>query len=107
MKEEKIYSEKKPIIKSGIEWKADEKGIVTLKIKNSGLIKRILKVPEICYIHLDETGSFIWQKIDGKKNIYEIGADLKENFHEKAEPIMARLKKFFQILKNYKLIEWI
>ena len=104
---EKLYPEKKPMIKQDIKWEADKNGVVTLELKNNGLIKRLLKIPKVTYIHLDEKGSFVWQKIDGKKNIYEIGKDLREKFHEKTEPTMARLKKFLQILKNYKLIEWI
>ena len=29
-----------------------------------------------CFIKLDEYGSFVWQQIDGKKSIYEIGKEL-------------------------------
>jgi len=102
-----MKSEKKPVKRSNIMWEVDDTGNVTLKIKNNSIIKRILNQPVMNYIHLDELGSFVWEKIDGKRDVCEIGDELENYFPEKAEPIMERLNKYLAILKSYKLIEWV
>ena len=88
----------------------DEKGVVTLEIENKGVFNRIaqklFKKPKITYIHLDETGSFVWPLIDGEKNITDIGVLVKEHFGEKAEPLYERLSKYFKILESYGFVEF-
>jgi len=89
-------------------FKTDEKGIVTLEIVNKGFFNRIAQVifkkPKISYIHLDEFGSFVWNVIDGEKDITEIGKLVEEHFGEKANPLYPRLAKYFQILESYKFV---
>lgn len=88
-----------------IAFTVDEKGRVTLEIENKGLFNKIaqklFKKPKISFIHLDEMGSFIWQLIDGKKDIAAIGIDVKEHFGENAEPLYDRLCQYFKILESY------
>ena len=88
----------------------DEKGIVTLQIENKGvfnfLAQKLFKKPRISYIHLDEMGSFIWQLINGENSIEKIGVEVEAHFGEKANPLYERLSKYFEILKNYKFIEY-
>lgn len=90
---------------------ADEKGMVTLEIENKGvfnfLAQKLLKKPRISYIHLDEMGSFVWPLIDGERNIEQIGKEVELHFGEKANPLYERLSQYFEILKNYKFIEFI
>ena len=97
-----------PVRSDALTWKADDKGIVTLTIENTGLMNRICQKiflkPEHTYIHLDKLGSFIWPLIDGKKSILELGDPVKEHFGEDAEPLYPRLAKFFQILESYHFI---
>mgnify|MGYP002513593675 CR=1 FL=1 len=104
----KNYLEKKPIRKNGLNWTKDEKGIVTLEIENKGVFNRLaqklLKKPKISYIHLDETGSFIWPLIDGEKDIIALGELVEEHFGEKAHPLYERLSQYFKILENYGFI---
>lgn len=104
------YLEKIPVRKEGLRWDADDKGIVTLYVHNTGLMMKItqklLKKPEYTQVHLDENGSFIWPLIDGNKNIIELGKDVKEHFGEKAEPLYPRLAKFFQILESYSFVSF-
>lgn len=104
------YLEKIPVRNPAINWKTDEEGKVTLEIENKGVFNRIfqviLKKPKISYIHLDETGSFVWPLIDGEKDITEIGKYVEEHFGEKANPLYERLIQYFQILENYKFITW-
>ena len=104
------YLERKPSRPEGISWSADEKGIVTLDIENTGVFNRIaqkiLKKPKVTHIHLDETGSFVWSLLDGEKTIIELGKDVEAEFGEKAHPLYERLAKYFQILDSYHFIEW-
>ena len=102
------YLENKPLKNEKIGWSVDEKGMVTLEIENKGVFNRIaqklLKKPKISYVHLDETGSFVWPLIDGEKDIIAIGKAVDAKFGEKAHPLYERLAKFFQILESYGFI---
>ena len=99
------YLDKIPEKNKDIKWNKDENGAVTLEIENKGVMNRIaqklFKKPKISYIHLDETGSFVWTMIDGAKDISAIGKELEEEFGEKAHPLYERLAKYFQILESY------
>lgn len=102
------FLERTPKRKENIKWTADEKGIVTLEIENKGVFNRIaqklFKKPKISYIHLDENGSFIWQLLDGEKDLTEIGIKVDERFGEAAHPLYERLAKYCQILESYGFI---
>ncbi len=104
------YLEKIPVRPEHIKWSADEDGIVTLDIENTGLFNRVaqklLHKPKVSHIHLDEMGSFVWPLIDGEKDILALGQDVKMHFGDKANPLYERLAKYFQILESYKFIEW-
>ena len=104
------YLERKPARPEGISWSADENGIVTLDIENTGAVNRIaqklIKKPKVTHIHLDEIGSFVWPLLDGEKNIIELGKEVEKHFGEKANPLYERLAKYFQILDSYHFVEW-
>lgn len=104
------YLEKIPSRPEHIKWNADENGIVTLDIENTGFMNRmaqkLFRKPKISHIHLDEMGSFVWPLLDGEKNIIELGELVKERFGDKANPLYERLAKYFQILDSYQFIEW-
>ena len=104
------YLEKIPVRPAHITWSANEEGIVTLDIENTGLFNRVaqklLHKPKVSHIHLDETGSFVWPLIDGEKNIIELGKYVEEHFGEKANPLYERLAKYFQILDSYGFVKW-
>lgn len=109
-KQKENYLEKTPAVCEKISWTADENGIVTISIENKGLFnflaQKLFKKPRISYVHLDEFGSFVWQKIDGIKDITSIGVDVKAHFADKAEPLYERLSKYFQILHSYGFVVW-
>ena len=94
-----------------IGWKMDENSVVTLEIENKGIVNRIaqklLKKPKISYVHLDETGSFVWNIMDGSKNIIELAEEVKAKFGDAANPLYERLVKYFQILDSYGFVKWI
>ena len=104
------YLERIPQRSENINWTSDEKGIVTLEIENKGLFNKIaqkfFKKPRISYVHLDETGSFVWPLVDGEKNIIELGRLVEEKFGDKANPLYERLAKYFQILESYSFISF-
>ena len=104
------YLEKIPVLPN-LKWTVDEDGIVTLHKENNKFFDKVaqkfFKRPQTSYIHLDEHGSFIWQIVDGKKNIIELGKEVDAHFGEKASPLYERLAKFFQILDSYGFIKWI
>ncbi|MBQ7775757.1 MAG: PqqD family protein [Lachnospiraceae bacterium] len=114
MKKENIvsenYLERRPMRPEKIAWNADEEGIITLDIENTGVFNRIaqklFKKPKVSHIHLDKMGSFVWPLLDGEKDIVALGILVKEHFGEEAEPLYERLAKYFQILDSYSFIEW-
>ena len=104
------YLENIPVRQEGLRWDADENGMVTLYVHNTGLMKKITQKlfnkPEYTQVHLDENGSFVWPLIDGEKNIIELGVQVKEQFGEKAEPLYPRIVKYFQIMESYHFIHF-
>ncbi len=58
-------------------------------------------------VKLDEFGSYVWNVIDGKLTVEEIGKKLQENYSEKIEPVYERLSVFIQSLKRYQFIEYV
>ena len=109
VKTEQNFLEFIPKRSEHLTWKTDQKGIVTLDVKNTGLMNKIMQKvflkPEVTHIHLDEVGSFVWPLIDGKKTIVELSKDVDAAFGDKASPLYERLAKFFQILESYHFIE--
>ena len=114
MKKKKITDEnfllRIPLRKEGLNWSVDEKGIVTLEIENKGfynrLFQKLLKKPKITYIHLDETGSFIWPLFSENKDIVALGKDVSEKFGDKAEPLYERLSEYIKRLAGYGFITY-
>ncbi len=104
------YLDKIPVRASGLTWTMDQAGNVTLEVENKGLINRVFQKlagkPRITYVHLDETGSFVWPLIDGQRSIYVLGDELEKRFGEKAHPLYERLVKYFGILDSYHFITW-
>ena len=104
------YLDRVPVRSGSVGWKADEKGIVTLEIENTGWANRIAQTlffrPKISYVHLDELGSFVWPLIDGERDITELGKAVKERFGEEAEPLYPRLAQYFRILESYHFVTW-
>lgn len=92
-------------------WDTDKKGIVTVHMENKGFYNRIaqkiFKRPRVSHIALDEYGSFVWQQMDGKRNVYEISKLVSAQFGEKAEPVVPRLVKYIQILYQNKFIGYV
>lgn len=99
-----------PEISKKVSWCIND-GKVLINMKNEGLInffmQKIFHKPKTTVIHLDEIGSFIWQRIDGKNTLHQIAKELKDNFGESISPLYERLYKYFDILSEYKFIIFI
>ena len=110
MKKSENYLEKKPLRNPDLVWSADGEGIVTLEIENKGIFNRIaqkiFKKPKISYVHLDKNGSFVWQAIDGERNISDIAELVDSEFGEAAQPLYERLAKYFKILESYGFVKF-
>ncbi len=110
MKKQTNYLDKIPQKNKKIGWSKNEEGLVSLEIENKGIFNKIaqklLKKPKISYVHLDENGSFVWELIDGKMNVFQLGEMVEEHFGEKAHPLYERLVKYFRILESYGFISW-
>ena len=107
MKEKKNYIDNIPKINDMI-WDVSEDGIVEITVENTGfyntIAQKIFKKPRYSFIKLDEYGSFVWQKIDGKKSIFEIGKELQAVHDGAATQIFERLSQYFEILERNKYI---
>ena len=96
-----------PKISEKLCWTA-ENGRIYIIMKNRGimnfLLQWIMHKPKKTIVYLDETGSFIWKKIDGIRTIDEIALEVEKKFGCAAMPIYERLNKYLNILCEYKFI---
>ena len=111
MKKKKNYLDYVPVCAPGYNWKLNEKKQVEIEVQNKGfynrLAQKLFKRPKVSYISLDEYGSFVWQQMDGKRNVYEISKLVSERFGKDAEPVVERLVKYIQILYQNKFIGYV
>ena len=79
-------------------------GEVIVEMKNKGftnmIAQKFFKKPAVSHIHLPGMGSFIFGCIDGKRTVYEIGALLKDEYGDEAEPLYERLSLYMKQLQN-------
>ena len=92
-------------------WELTKEGMVEITVENTGMFNRIaqkvFKKPRYSFIKLDEFGSCVWQEIDGKKTIYEIGQILKVQHQKAADQLYERLAKFMGILERNRYIVFV
>ncbi len=85
-------------------WEVLDGGIVEVTVENKGfynwLAQKLFKKPRYSFIKLDEYGSCVWQQIDGKKTVYEIGQVLKETHKGAANQLYERLSTYFETLRR-------
>lgn len=79
-------------------------GQVTIEKKQNHWTQRLfrklyVKIPETSYITLDPYGSFIFQAIDGKKDIEELGKLLSNKFEEADAYLYDRLTLYLHYLE--------
>jgi hypothetical protein len=110
MKKKENYLDKIPEI-NNIKWNTLDDGIIELVIENTGfynsIAQKLFKKPRFSLIKLDKYGSFIWQQIDGKKDLFEIGKCLAGRYSDAENQLYQRLSKFFAIMEQHKYIRFI
>ena len=94
-----------------VEWEKKEDGTVSLRLPKtrSRLFKAIIEKfgkKSHFQVHLDEFGSFVWERCDGTHHVYQIGNSLKSKFGETVEPVYDRLGAFVRILASQKCITY-
>lgn len=108
MKKNRNFLDFVPVREEKHRWEEKEDGTVTVHVVHDGLFDKIAQRffhrPALTHLSLDETGSFVWKSIDGKRTVYNIAGLLKEQYSEKAEPLYERLAQYIMILKNNELI---
>lgn len=86
-------------------------GKVTIHMVHRGfyatIAQKFFHKPRVSHIDLDKMGSFIFPLIDGRRNIGDIGAMVKEKFGDAAEPLYERLARYMQILRNNGFIYYV
>lgn len=97
-----------PIRRESQKWEINEQGLVQIIIPRSGILDKIVrmffKTPKVTRIDLDSIGSSVWNDVDGKRSVGEIGENLRNKFGEDAEPLYERLGTYINILRNNKFI---
>lgn len=91
-------------------WRTLENKHVQIDVENKGfffwITQKLLKKPRYSKIELEEIGSFIWQTVDGKKTVLEISKEIKDEFGDKAEPILNRMVAYLKVLYSHSLISY-
>jgi len=97
-----------PRIKENQLWCIGRDGLVQIIVPRDQLLDRLVrlfrKTPRTIRIHLDLQGRFVWNAIDGKRCIRDIGRMMEAEFGEKAKPVYEKLITFIRILKNNSFI---
>lgn len=108
MRKRKNYLDYIPMHNPFYEYTSNTKSHIEIRIHHTGIVchlaQKLFKRPEYTDIELDDFGTFVWNCVDGKRSVYEIGSDVKEHFGTKAEPLYERLCSFFKKLHEYNFI---
>ncbi|MCY6370231.1 PqqD family protein [Clostridium ganghwense] len=58
------------------------------------------------YVHLDEIGSFIWNRINGKRTVLDLCKEFMKTYGVEEKEAINRTVHFMKILKNNKFIKF-
>lgn len=105
----KNYLDFVPVRNPSFDFTVADDGIVTIAVEWQGFYHRIaqrfFRRPRVSDIKLDAYGSFVWQAIDGEKNVYALSQELEAHFGE-IDKALSRLIKFLEIMHDHKIISW-
>lgn len=93
------------------EWKKESDGHICLQVPRfrNAWIRRLamrLGKSENVNTHLDETGTRVWELIDGERRIEEIGREMEEKDGESVQQKYERLTTFMMILEKNSFIQF-
>lgn len=57
-------------------------------------------------LRLDELGTHCWRQIDGRRNVWEIAAAMRQELGSEAEPAEERLGHFLKLLEREDLVRF-
>lgn len=63
-------------------------------------LRWLVKKPYVSDIELDELGSRVWQLIDGKSSVLEIGEEILKQCGKSCEPVYERMTLYFRYLNR-------
>lgn len=105
----KNYLDFVPVRNPAFDFTVADDGIVTITVEWQGfyhrIAQRVFRRPRVSDIKLDAYGSFVWQAIDGEKNVYTLSQELEAHFGE-MDKALSRLIKFLEIMHDHKIISW-
>jgi len=94
------------------EWRLNDEGQVDIIVPRYGKnwIGRKFEQwfkPKPIHIHLDALGTAVWQTIDGRRTVAEIGAHLEAEQQPPLDQLEHRLATFLAHLANHRFIRWV
>ena len=105
---EENYLDKIPMKSPNIQYHVNEEKHIIIMEKHENIYDRLcqhlLKKPKETKIELDVYGSYVWERINGQKNIYEIGKEVSQNFGTEIEPLYERMALFIRNLEIHGLV---
>ena len=97
------YLDKVPIKNAKIQYQVNESNHIIIMENHENICEQLclhlLKKPKQTKIELDQYGSYIWEKMNGQKTIYEIGKELSKDFGPEIEPLYQRMALFIKMLE--------
>ncbi len=97
-----------PVHNAAYTYTKNKRGLIIIRVPNTGWINRVAQrffgMPEVSTIRLDTYGSYVWEQIDGKRDVQDLACVMKERFGQKAEPLYERLIRFIETLRENKYI---
>lgn len=94
-----------------IHFEVSKEGIVIILLEQKHFVQRIFRrlgmdIPLYRRVRLDAKSSFVFNHIDGRKNVEDLGELLKTEFGEEVYPIYPRLLTFLnQLEEQYRYIK--
>ena len=111
-KEESNTSLMEVIPERVVDWEEDgEKGLAVLLVPRfrKGFLKKWLQ-PKMkspfMKVKLDEIGSFVWKRCDGKRKVFEIASDLENEFGDRVKPVEGRINLYLTTLFKSQFIRY-
>lgn len=103
------YLEFIPVKNPEVEFKTNEDGVIVLFKEWTGFYHKIAQKffhrPRVSQIKMDEYGSFVWNEIDGEKNVYDVALTTEKAYPD-MEKALERVIKFLEILRDNGFITW-
>lgn len=112
-KPKKTFSSKeflllKPIKNPYLEWTKSEKGEVTIMLKAENRkrkgVSKLFSVPKDKRVVLDEIGSFVWDRCDGKNTVEKIARELCDKYRMMPHEAKVSLSNYLQQLAKRRFI---